>query len=61
MITSLINNNCELNPRTALTNEDVLNIRNQVYKEGNEALIVYQTYKDIISYSAFEKMLRGET
>lgn len=61
MIHSLINNEGELNPKTQLTNKEVLNIRNRIFVNHEETLTVYQDYKNIISYSAFEKMVSGET
>jgi group I intron endonuclease len=54
-------NQLDGNPRAKLTEEDVIRIR-EIYNEcqlGTTAC--YQLYKDRISFSAFEKIYRGET
>lgn len=61
MIGSLINVKGENNPRTKLSDEDVLIIRNRVHTLSQEQLYVYQDYKDIVSFDAFRKIVSGET
>ena len=61
MISSLINNHGENNPRAKLNNEDVLTIRNRIHINGEFQLNVYQDYKDLISFDAFSKIVSGET
>ena len=61
MIQPLLNNRGSKNPRAKLTEEDVIEIRRRKYilKEGTQ--YIYQTYKDRISFSAFEKIALGST
>lgn len=61
MIKSLVNNNGDLNPNANLNSSTVLEIRNRIYVNKEEPLTVYQDYKDLISYSAYCKMYRGDT
>lgn len=49
------------NGRTKLTEKDVLLIRNKIHIEKEDTFIVFEDYKELISFSAFKKMLRGET
>lgn len=49
------------NARATITEDEVLNIRNQIYKENKDSLDVYQQIKDKISYSAYLKMVKGIT
>jgi group I intron endonuclease len=50
----------ELNFHAKLTQQEVLNIRQRVYKL-EPAWNIYQDYKDKISYSAFKKIIQGRT
>lgn len=61
MITSLIDNKGEKNPRAKLTEVDVINIRNRKYLNKEKTIDIYQDYKDKISFSAFEKIVLGST
>lgn len=49
------------NPNTQLTNEEVLQIRQDVYIYHKDLHDVYELYKDRISYSAFWNMVHGNT
>lgn len=51
----------ECNPRTQLTNVEVLNIRNRIHINGEDIKTVYSEYQDKISYSRFWSLVRGET
>jgi len=51
----------ENNPRTKLTNNDVLVIRNRIYKNNELPKDVYEDYKAIISYGAFWSLVHGVT
>lgn len=51
----------ECNPRTQLTNIEVLNIRNRIHVNGEDIKKVYEEYQDRISYSRFWSLVRGET
>lgn len=54
-------NQLDANPRAKLTEEDVINIR-EIYNECKLGTSeCYKLYKDRISFSAFEKIYRGET
>lgn len=61
MIGSLVNNKGQNNSRTKLTDDDVLEIRNRIHIQQQEQLYVYQDYKDLISFDAFRKLVKGET
>ena len=56
-----IDNNGSKNPKSKLIEEDVLEIRKRIHNNEEDTLEVYQDYKDLISYSTFEKVYRGET
>jgi group I intron endonuclease len=56
-----IDNNGSRNPKSKLNERDVLDIRVRIHNNNEDALEVYQDYKDIISYSAFGKAARGDT
>ena len=49
------------NNRSILNEDEVLIIRNRIYKQSESIIDVYQDYHDIISYSAFVKMAKGHT
>ena len=51
----------ESNPRTSLSNQEVLQIRNRVHINKEEQLQVFQDFKNRISYQAFTKIVKGET
>lgn len=46
-------------PRSILTDEQVLKIRERYVNESGHQ--IYESYKDIISYTAFERILLGKT
>lgn len=56
-----IDNKGSKNPRATVSEEDVLQIRNRVHINKEESLEVFKDYKDFISYSAFSKIVSGET
>lgn len=49
------------NPRAKVNEEQILEIRSRVHIKKEDPIQVYQDYKDIIAYSTFGKILRGET
>ena len=49
------------NGRAILNEEIVLAIRNRIYVANEKPLTVYQDYKELISYDAFNKMYKGYT
>ena len=49
------------NPRHCLTEEDVINIRQEYNKKSKFIRDIYPTYADKISFSAFEKIWQGIT
>lgn len=49
------------NARTTLTNAEVLEIRNRIHINGEAQLQVFQDFKDRISWSAFIKLVKGQT
>lgn len=51
----------EYNPRTKLTNEEVLEMRNRVHINKEYPREVYEDYKDKISYDRFWSAIHGET
>lgn len=51
----------ESNPRATLSNQEVLQIRNRVHVNKEPQLVVFQDYKDCISFQAFSKIVKGET
>ncbi len=51
----------ENNPRTKLTNEEVLKIRNRVYIEKEDIWDIYPEYCDKIGKDRFWSMVHGET
>ena len=51
----------ENNPRTSLTNQDVLDIRTRVHIQLESQLNVYADYRSKISFDAFRKIVSGET
>lgn len=61
LVRSLINKAGSHNGRATITEEDVLSIRKKVYEENIPTNQVYLDYKDIISYSAFQKAAIGQT
>lgn len=61
MIKPLLDNRGSKNPRAKLTEEDVIEIRNRKYINGESTKNIYQDYKERISLSAFEKVVLGST
>lgn len=61
MIKPLLNNKGEQNPRTKLSEKDVIDIRNRRYINKERIIDIYEDYKEKISYSAFEKIVLGST
>ena len=61
LVRSLINKAGSHNGRATITEEDVLSIRKKVYEENIPINQVYLDYKDVISYSAFQKAVIGQT
>lgn len=51
----------ENNGRTKLTNNDVLIIRNRVYKNKEDIWEVYKNYKNLIGKDRFWSLVHGET
>lgn len=49
------------NNRAIMNEEMVLEIRNRIYIHQEERLKVWQDYKDIISWSAFNKLICGDS
>lgn len=49
------------NGRTKLKEEDVLSIRKKIHIEKEDTFKVFEDYKELISFSAFKKLVRGET
>lgn len=49
------------NPNTLLTNDDVLSIRNRVYKNNEEIMDVYEDYSEKISEYSFWSLVHGDT
>lgn len=64
-ITYVDENGCvtrgECNPRTKLTNEEVLEMRNRVHVSKEYPKEVYEDYKDKISYDRFWSAIHGAT
>lgn len=56
-----IDNNGSKNPRAKLKEKDVEDIRKRRYIDNEKLIDIYQDYKERVSYSTFEKVVRGET
>lgn len=57
----MINNHGSKNPRAKLIESDVIEIRRRFYVEKEELKIIYEDYKEKISFSAFRKAAKNET
>lgn len=51
----------EQNPRTAFTDVEVLNIRKRIHIQNENIHLVYEDFKDRISYDRFWSMAHGDT
>ena len=51
----------ENNPKTNLTNNDVLTIRNRIHLKNEDIHLVYKEYANRISYDSFWQLAHGVT